>query len=61
LPQGLRVHVVALMKTDERPNPASYLPKSLTTARPYDTLWFTPSRGQDTTCERLRKKGLIGG
>lgn len=60
LPSSQRTHIIALVEVDERQSPAAYIPKSLNTTRPYDTIWFTPSRGKDNTCDRLKKKGLIG-
>ncbi|WP_448954898.1 ChaN family lipoprotein [Labrys neptuniae] len=51
--------VVALIEIGDSGDPESYLPPSLNGQTVYDYVWFTPRRASETSCDRLRRKGLI--
>ena len=50
---------VAMIEVTSSQDAKTYVPASIGTAPPFDYLWFTPAQEAETTCERLRKKGLV--
>lgn len=53
------IRYIALIEADTRSEPRTYLPPSINGAPPFDYIWFTPAKGGETACERLRRRGLI--
>ena len=53
------IRYIALIEADTRSEPRMYLPSSINGAPAYDYIWFTPAKGGETACERLRRRGLI--
>jgi uncharacterized iron-regulated protein len=50
---------VALIEVGEATDAKTYLPKAIATGAVFDYIWFTPSTTTESTCDRLRKKGLL--
>lgn len=58
LPPSTATAVALLEVTDEQ-KPAAYLPVVTSTSAAFDYIWFTPAESVESTCERLKKNGLI--
>jgi uncharacterized iron-regulated protein len=50
---------LAMLEVGAALDAKAYLPESISSGPVFDYIWFTPSETKESTCDRLRSKGLI--